>query len=96
MSIVERFELRRQVDDLVYRFRRQIGQDGRPAYKREDRDLWIVRSEQWGWISVLPEDGAISGRPWEVLPQNQGDSPPEGVWVSRKGDKSYVYDLVHI
>ena len=38
---------------------------------------------------------AILGRPWDVLPSEQGDAPPEGIWVSRKGPKSYVYDLVY-
>ncbi len=36
------------------------------------------------------------GRPWNVLPQDQGDHPPEGEWVSRKGSKSYVYSLVYV
>lgn len=38
----------------------------------------------------------IYGRPWDVLPVDQGDVPPEGVWVSRKGAKAYVYDLVYL
>ena len=96
MTDIRCFELRRRLDGLVYRFHRDTGPDGQPAYRREDADLWIVRSDAWGWIAVLPEDGAIAGRPWETLPHEQGDAPPEGVWVSRKGDKSYVYDLVHL
>jgi len=96
VNSIETFELRRQIDGLVYRFHRQPGPDGSPAYKREDRDLWIVKTEHCGWISVLPEDGAISGRSWEVAPDEQGDAPPEGIWVSRKGAKSYVYDLVYV
>ena len=96
MNRAETFELRRQVDGLVYRFHRQIGADGALAYKREDRNLWIVRSAQWGWVSLMPEDGAIAGRPWDVAPEDQGDAPPEGIWVSRKGEKSYVYDLVYV
>lgn len=31
-----------------------------------------------------------------VPPQEQGEYPPEGTWVSRKGPKSYVYELVYI
>jgi len=96
VSSGETFELRRQADGLVYRFHRQIGADGMVAYKREDQDLWIVRSQSWGWVSVMPGDGAIAGRPWEVAPEEQGDAPPEGIWVSRKGEKSYVYDLVYV
>ncbi|MFZ2100443.1 MAG: hypothetical protein WAU86_07750 [Oricola sp.] len=96
MSRVETFELRRQVDGLVYRFHRQIGADGAPGYKREDLDVWIVRSARWGWISVLPGDNSVAGRPWEVALEAQGDAPPEGIWVSRKGEKSYVYELVYV
>ena len=96
MSGVETFELRRQIDGLVYRFHRRPGPDGSSAYRREDRDLWIVKSARWGWIALLPEDGSISGRPWEVAPEEQGDAPPAGIWVSRKREKSYVYDLVYV
>lgn len=96
MSAVETFELRRRADGLVYRFHRQIGEDGQPAYKREDKDHWIIRSERLGWVSVMPEDGTIAGRVWEVAPEDQDDAPPEGIWVSRKGRKSYVYDLVYV
>lgn len=35
----------------------------------------------------------LVGRVWDVPIKDQGDHPPEGVWVSRKGDKSYVYML---
>ena len=97
MSAVETFELRRQIDDLVYRFHRDKMPDGRPGYRREDKDLWILWTEDRGWISVLPDSGALSGRPWEVAPAEQNaESPPEGIWVSRKGEKSYVYDLVYV
>lgn len=92
MSSHDTFELRRQSDGQVYRFERQP--EG--GYKRRDKDLWIVRRPDWGWISADPETGAITGRPWNVLPADQGDHPPEGDWVSRKGEKSYVYALVYI
>ena len=97
MSAVETFELRRQIDGLVYRFHRDTIPDGELGYRREDRELWILWTEDRGWISVLPETGALSGRPWEITPGAQSaESPPEGIWVSRKGEKSYVYDLVYV
>jgi hypothetical protein len=96
MSGHDSFELHRLIDGLVYRFHRQTAPDGRVGYRREDRDLWIVWSERWGWVSVLPEEGAIAGRPWEVPREEQGDAPPEGTWVSRKGEKSYVYQLLYV
>jgi hypothetical protein len=91
----ECFELRRKSDDLVYRFERKVDAQGRAGYQRSDRDLWIVRSVEWGWISTDPETGVITGRSWETHPSQQDDHPPTGIWVSRKGDKSYVYDLVY-
>ena len=92
MSPHQTFELRRQSDDLVYRFEKQ--HEG--GYKRRDRDLWIVWHPDWGWISTDPETGAITGRPWSIQPADQADHPPEGDWVSRKGDRSYVYTLVYV
>lgn len=76
----ENFELRRQSDDLVYRFKRQQRPDGSVGYKREDGEHWIVRKPDWGWISFDYATQACMGRPWNVLPQGQGDFPPEGDW----------------
>ena len=92
----ERFELRRQSDDLVYRFARSIDRRGEPAWRRQDLDVWIRRDPRLGWIAWDEETQACTGRPWDVLPQDQGERPPEGVWVSRKGPKSYVYELVYV
>ncbi len=97
MSAVAAFELRRQVDGLVYRFHRDTTTDGTPGYRREDRDLWILWTKDRGWVSLMPETGALSGLPWEVTREEQNqEAPPEGIWVSRKGEKSYVYDLVYV
>jgi hypothetical protein len=92
----ERFELRRQSDDLVYSFVRKIDPGGAMAYQRQDLDLWIRRHPELGWVAWDEESQSCSGRPWDVAPQDQGDHPPEGVWVSRKGAKSYVYSLVYV
>lgn len=89
-----RFELRRCSDDLVYRFTREM-RAGKVAYRREDGPYWIERDPRMGWIAE-GEAGAVAGRPWDVLPQDQGDAPPQGIWVSLKGAKSYVYELVHV
>lgn len=90
------FELRRQSDDLVHTFDRRTGKDGAPSYKRRDGDFWITRREGWGWVAWDDTIGSCLGRPWDVLPRDQGDHPPEGDWVSRKGTKSYVYRLVYL
>ena len=92
----QRFELRRQTDDLVYTFVRERLADGRAAYRRQDQDLLIVHRPDWGWIAWDEASGTCLGRPWNTLPQHQTDHPPEGDWVSRKGPKSYVYTLVYV
>lgn len=43
-----RFELRRQSDDVVYSFVRELLDDGSVAYRRQDQDLWIVHRPGWG------------------------------------------------
>lgn len=89
------FELRRQSDELVYHFDRMYREDGSVGYKRRDADLWIVFQEDFGWIAIDESTGEIGGRSWNVLPQAQGDHPPEGEWVSKRGSKSYVYTLIY-
>ncbi|MBR9764503.1 MAG: hypothetical protein GYB53_13495 [Rhodobacteraceae bacterium] len=90
------FELRRALDGLIYRFDLARDPQGRPGYRRADRDLWIIRHPSLGWIAGSHDGTEIFGRPWDVPPEAQGAAPPEGTWVSRKGDKSYVYTLVHL
>jgi hypothetical protein len=90
----DKFELRRQSDELVYTFFRVTRSDQTVAYKRQDGDYWIVQRPGWGWVAWDEASQSCTGRPWNVLPHDQGDYPPEGEWVSRKGSKSYVYSLV--
>ncbi len=94
MTKYDHFELHRQSDDVVYRFDRMDREDGSVGYKRRDADLWIVFDEAFGWIAINGT-GEIGGRSWNVAAQAQGDHPPEGEWVSKKGNKSYVYSLVY-
>ena len=92
----ERFELRRRSDATVHRFARAERHDGTLGYRREDADVWIVRDDRFGWVMELGERGeAVAGIPWGVPPADQGRHPPEGDWVSRKGDRSYVHSLVY-
>ncbi|SDI80692.1 hypothetical protein SAMN04488245_12648 [Alloyangia pacifica] len=90
------FELRRQIDGLVYRFERRTDASGRIGYKRSDGDFWIVWHAKLGWIAGDRDGEEVFGRPWDQLTGQSSEVPPEGVWVSRKGAKSYVYDLVHV
>ena len=87
------FELRRLSDDLVYQFDRRQRPDGQFGYQRRDQDLWIVFKPELGWVAYDEDSQSVTGRPWNVLPKDQGDHPPQGEWVSKKGVKSYVYEL---
>ena len=84
------FELRRVSDDLVYQFDQNRLPNGDIGYKRRDQDLWIIFKPDLGWVAYDEATGTVTGRPWNVLPYQQGDHPPEGEWVSKKGAKSYV------
>jgi hypothetical protein len=91
------FELRRQSDGLVYAFTRKDRPDGLPGFQRTDQDLWIVYKGHLGWVAWDEDSQLVMGRPWTVAPEDQStDGPPEGDWVSKKGAKSYVYDLVYV
>ncbi len=93
--ITDTFELRRQSDGLVYRFDRTTDTLGRDGFKRQDADLWIIDHPRHGWIAGSWDSDDIFGRPW--IPSDHSTiAPPEGVWVSRKDAKSYVYDLVYL
>ena len=48
-----------------------------------------------GWVALDYFNGAIMGPPWNLLPKDQSGSLPQGVWETKKWDKSYVYDLVY-
>lgn len=86
------FQLQRQSDDLVYEFDRAKLPNGETGYKRRDQDLWITYKHDLGWVADGEAEQELYGRAWNVLPENQEtDHPPEGIWVSRKGVKSYVY-----
>ncbi|WP_338722936.1 hypothetical protein [Devosia sp. XK-2] len=94
---IDRFELRRRSDDLVYVFVRAAEPGGRSGFRRADGDYWIVFEPDLGWVAWNDESQDVAGRPWNTLPTDQPlDAPPEGEWVSKKGAKSYVYDLVYI
>jgi hypothetical protein len=96
MPTHERFELRRQSDDLVYVFVLTPHPAGGFAYLRQDQDYWIVYRHDLGWVAWDEVSQSVTGRPWNVRPEDQGDHPPAGDWVSRKGPKSYVYSLEYV
>ncbi|MCK5831208.1 MAG: hypothetical protein KAH20_13000 [Methylococcales bacterium] len=89
------FELRRKIDNLVYKFDKTSFNENEYGYKRRDQDFWIRWSEKFGWIQCDSEMENIYGRPWNISPEDQADYPPAGEWVSKKESKSYVYGLVY-
>jgi len=91
------FELHRLSDGLIYQFDRKPMSNGKMAYRRRDQDLWITYRNELGWVAWDETSQTLTGRPWNVLPQAQfPDHPPEGEWVSKKGSKSYVYELKYL
>lgn len=93
--MTHRFELRRRLDGLIYRFELDVGGG---VYRRADRpDLTIVRDDEFGWVARDPDTQCLAGRVWDIpVAAQEGECPPEGRWVSSKGARSYVYDLTHL
>jgi len=91
----EYFKLRRRIDNLVYEFDLLSRPDGKIGYRRRDQELWINWHDEFGWVGWDGESEYIGLRPWYTLPVNQSNFPPEGIWVSMKNEKSYVYDLFY-
>ncbi|QGM99795.1 hypothetical protein F7D14_18915 [Methylocystis parvus] len=90
-------EMRRYADGAVYRFLpASADEDGAARYKRADKDVWILRDRDFGWIVWDATDKSLMGRPWDIAIKDQGATPPECDWVSRKGANSYVYRLAFV
>jgi len=70
------FELRRLSDDLVYQFDRKPLANGEMGYQRRDQDLWITFQGELGWVAYDEASQTVMGRPWNVMPKDQGDYPP--------------------
>ncbi len=91
------FELHRLSDGLVCQFDRMAPAGGTPTFQRRDQDLRITYQPELGWVAYDEKTREITGRSWDVLPCNQSeDHPQEGIWVSRKGIKSFVYELRYV
>ena len=81
----------RRADGLTYEFHLDAEtRDGGRSYTRVDLDLFCRRMPEFGWC-VVDLAGTVFSRPFDDA--GHGEYPPEGAWVSRKGDASYVYDL---
>ena len=86
--------MRRVSDDVIYHFDFNGSYNDKPRYRREDnKDVAVSFDLKWGWVVTDAHGSEIMGRPWSVHFDDQKDHPPEGDWVSKKGPKSYVYEL---
>jgi hypothetical protein len=82
---------KRLVDHLTYDFTLEAAPvHGHPSYRRVDLGVWCRWIPGFGW-SVVGADGTVTSRPFDD--PGLGELPPTGTWVSRKGDRSYVYEL---
>lgn len=88
-------EFQREIDGLTYSFTRDGERNGKPRWRRADLNLELHWTDNWGWV-VADETGNLLSLSWEKEKGSQGDTPPDGVWVSRKGSKSYVYSLRYV
>ncbi|OAP64201.1 hypothetical protein AYL99_00173 [Fonsecaea erecta] len=95
-----KFGLRRPLDGLTYKFHLEGGDAKESVYVRSDSAVKMIFDRDFGWSiwddPDLSASRTLLGRVWDVPVINQGDRPPEGVWVSRKADKSYVYILEYL
>jgi hypothetical protein len=87
------FEFRRTTDPTTYRFHLDGQYNDRAKWKRSDKDLWCLFDGS-SWI-VADEFGTRLGWPRDER-ADAGDHPPGGIWSSKKGDKSYEYELVYV
>ena len=84
----------RRGDGLSYDFVLENDtQFGHPSYRRTDFDVYCRRLPDFGWCVVDP-DGRVLSRP--VDDAGLGELPPKGAWLSGKGERAYVYDLVEV
>lgn len=92
----EQIEMRRLSDGVVYVFLRESDENGMRRYRRRDKNIWMLRHPDFGWVVWDKDADCLMGRPWAVPLTQQHNKPPEGDWVSRKGENSYVYRLVFV
>ena len=64
-----------------------------PSYRRRDFDVYCHRLADFGWCVVGPDSRVLS-RP--VDDAGFGELPPKGAWLSGRGERAYVYDMVEV
>ena len=89
-----RFIFQRRIDGVTYHYEPCETKGSHSLWKRVDKELWVTYLPELGWACV-DRDKNILGLPWAISIDKQHSLPPAGTWVSRKGDKSYVYDVIY-
>lgn len=91
-AVIDILALVRRLDGLTYRFDREPEQwNSQSSYRRADLPLWIRRTDTEGW-AVVDADGTANG--WPMSGAMDPAAPPLVSWRSKKGDASYLYDLL--
>lgn len=62
------------------------------VYRRKDgqRVKW---DDEFGWAARDEKTQELVTGAWGIPASKQSDSPPEGIWVTRKGGDAYVYEM---
>lgn len=82
-----------RLDKTSYIFKPANQNHGKPTWKREDTDLCLIHNDRLGWV-IIDSNKNIYAISWDFIVAGQHTPmPPVGEWVSKKGDKSYVYSL---
>jgi hypothetical protein len=85
---------RRKIDGHSYRFLPCETRGSYPVWKRQDADVWIAFAKGHGWACV-DAAGVLLAIPWGISLAAMPQFPPEGDWVSKKANASYVYELLY-
>ena len=88
----DHFTLTRQSDGKACAFAAEGTRFGCISYRFAGGDLAIHWHPRWGWCAA-DSAGEVVGLPMSVPKPEQRNRPPEGLWVSRKGQVSHVYEL---
>lgn len=62
------------------------------VYKRKD-GMQIKWDDEFGWSARDENNKQLLAQAWGVPATKQGDTPPEGTWVTRKAEAAYVFDM---
>ena len=86
------FIFKRIGGNAVYTFHLMSKNNDIGVWKREDKELWCKLILNFGW-SIVDEFENRLGWPEK---SEVTEYPPEGIWISKKDNKSYRYELIFL